>query len=384
MKSAQAAESARIEDYLFRKLLPLWAERGWDHARGGFHDQLEVDRSPTPLPYRRLTALGRQLFVFSEAARLTAEDRFAAIAHASYDYLLRRFWDERYGGWYFKVDLSGAALDSGKDLYGHAFALFGLAHYYSAFRRQEALERARETNRLLKRHLLLPAGWFASKGARDWRPVGGELNQNPHMHLLEAYLALEAASGDAAFRLDANAVVALLHRRLFDEESGTLGEFFDESGLPHPEKGNELEPGHFFEWYWLLREGAALWTDPRARATAERLFDWAERRGVDAERGGVYDLLDRGGRVLRDSKRIWPQAERIKAHAIKLRSGGAEEERARLATLVAFLFDNYLLADGGWRESLARQLTPSATPLPATTPYHIFLALREALKAFAA
>ena len=145
-----------------------------------------------------------------------------------------------------------------------------------------------------------------------------------------------------------------------------------------------VEPGHLFEWYWILREGSNLWSDARTLPAAERLFEWAERHGADTEAGGVFDVLDREGRVIKDSKRIWPQAERIKAHASRARVGAAKGERTSLVPLVQFLFDKYLLADGGWRESLGRTLEPVATVLPGTTPYHIFLALSEALAALSA
>jgi len=384
MDSAAPALRQRIEDYLFRGLLPLWAEQGWDHARGGFHERLEADHSPSPLDYRRLTVVGRQLYVFSEAARSTPEPAFANLAHSAYDYLVKHFWDDRFGGWIFKVNLAGMPRDTTKDLYGHAFAMFGLAHYYRAFREREALAIAHETNLLLKRHLSLPSGWFASAADQDWSVGDRKLNQNPHMHLLEAYVALFAASQEPAFKEDANAVVDLFHRHLFDAQGGTLGEFFDEKGLPQRETGRRVEPGHHFEWFWILREGSNLWSDARTPPAAERLFEWAERNGVDPEAGGVFDVLDREGRVIKDSKRIWPQAERIKAHASRARVGAAKGERTSLVPLVQFLFDKYLLADGGWRESLERKLEPVATALPGTTPYHIFLALSEALAALRA
>ncbi|MFI4986603.1 MAG: AGE family epimerase/isomerase, partial [Alphaproteobacteria bacterium] len=153
MDSPAAPLLRTIEDYLFRGLLPLLAEHGWDRQRGGFIERLEADHSPSPLDYRRLTTIGRGLFVFSAAARLRPQAGLEDVAHRAYDYLVRRFWDDRFGGWLFKVDLDGGPLDSAKDLYGHAFAMFGLAHYYRTFRRREALEIARETSRLLKRHL---------------------------------------------------------------------------------------------------------------------------------------------------------------------------------------------------------------------------------------
>ncbi len=388
MGSAAPPLGKRIDDYLFRELLPLWAEHGWDRLHGGFFERLEADHSPSPLEHRRLTVCGRQLYVFSEAARLRPGTGHEDVAHRIYDYLVRRFWDHRFGGWFFTVALDGSPLDTGKDLYGHAFAMFGLAHYFQSFRRREALEIARETGHLLGRHLRLPAGWFASRAQQDWSIADHTLKQNPHMHLLEAYVALARANDEPAFREEAAALAELFQRHLFDAKAGILGEFFDERGRPHAETGNLVEPGHHFEWYWLIYEGSAFWHDARMLPAAERLFAWAERHGVDAEHGGVFDALDRQGHVVKDSKRIWPQCERIKAYTLRARAklprAEGDAARARLAALVEFLFAHYLLADGGWREVLDRKLEPQTTALPATTPYHLFLALSEALKALAA
>ena len=381
MTAAFPEQSTRIADYLRTGLLPLWAERGWDRERGGCHEQLEPDRSPSPLGYRRLTVAGRQLYVFSEAARLGYAGAHAAHAHRIYEHLAKHFWDRDHGGWYFKIDLAGAPFDRTKDLYGQAFAMFGLAHYYASFGRREALELARETNRLVKRHLALPAGWFAAAAAEDWTVTERELEQNPHMHLLEAYVALDKATGEIGFQEDAAAVVELFHRQLYDAVSGVLGEFFDAAGRPEAARGHLVEPGHHFEWCWLLQEGATLWREAASAEAARALFEWAERYGVDRERGGVYDALDRAGAVVRDSKRLWPQTERIKAHAMRLRREPRAGGAAALAAQVEFLFEHYLAADGGWHERLDRTLAPIAAVLPATSCYHIFIGLTEALKA---
>ncbi len=373
-----------ITRYLVEGLLPLWAGPGRDAARGGFHERLNAERRPLPLDYCRLTVCGRQLFVFSRAAGLGAPPEIQRVAHRIYEEMTERFWDRRHGGWLFKTDLAGQPLDPQKDLYAHAFVLFGLAHYYDCYRRPEALALARSTSDLLKRHLLLPSGWFASSAGADWTVSDRALNQNPHMHLLEAYISLYRASGDAEFKREAERLIELFHARLFDPATGILGEFFDDAGRVHPETGHRVEPGHHFEWSWLLHEFAGMSGDERSRPAAEALLRWASRCGIDSEHGGIFDQVDRSGAVIADTKRIWPLTECVKAYVARYRASRDAANRERALGFVDFLFAHYLLPDGGWREILRRDLSPHLAEMPATTCYHIFLGLTEALSVLAA
>ena len=83
--------------------------------------------------------------------------------------------------------------------------------------------------------------------------------QNPHMHLLEALLALHAATGEKNWLRRAGALVDLFKRRFSDPQTGALIEFFAEDWSPRPgDEGRLREPGHQFEWVWLLYEYIAL------------------------------------------------------------------------------------------------------------------------------
>ena len=52
--------------------------------------------------------------------------------------------------------------------------------------------------------------------------------QNPHMHLLEALLALHVATGEKNWLRRAGALVDLFKRRFVDPQTGALIEFFGE------------------------------------------------------------------------------------------------------------------------------------------------------------
>jgi mannose/cellobiose epimerase-like protein (N-acyl-D-glucosamine 2-epimerase family) len=359
-------------------LLENWAEAGWDRERSGFHEKLDAALRPVPGGRRRLLTCARQLYLWSRGPAIAGLPPRRDLADAAYHYLRDRFRDRRHGGFWFSVDLDGQPLDRRKDLYGHAFVLFALAHYHACFGDPAALELARETDDMLRRHLVLPQGWLAASAEADWRQPETALAQNPHMHLFEAYLALGDVDRDPRWRQGTDEMVALFTARLFDAGPGVLGEFYDQRGVPHPETGGIVEPGHHFEWSWLLQIDAEQ-RSARPNPAAERLFDWAIRFGVDAERGGIYDRLDRSGGVLLDTKRIWPLCEGIKAYAARWRCSGAPAMRDGMVRWLDFLAAHYLRPDGKWLESLDRDLGPALTDMPGTTPYHLLMTIAEIL-----
>jgi mannose/cellobiose epimerase-like protein (N-acyl-D-glucosamine 2-epimerase family) len=192
------------------------------------------------------------------------------------------------------------------------------------------------------------------------------------MHWVEALLALHEAAPDAALVEQVRALVALAATRFVDARSDALGELFDADWAPaRAPEGAIVEPGHHYEWAWLLRRADAARAHPDAAALSERLFAFAERAGLDAD-GLAFDQIDRTGRVLADAKRLWPQTERVKALA-------ARGERARLGEALRACFAHYARPDGGWREHLDRARRPLFDTQNATSVYHVVLALREAM-----
>jgi len=368
----------RIDVYLRGGLLPLWATRGWDRGRGGCHERLRADHQPADLGYRRLTVCARQLFVFSRAAELGLLDEARMVADRIFRYLVEHFRDAEHGGWIFKVGLAGEPLDRAKDLYAHVFVLLGLAHYAAIVPDRRALDPLEHTHEVIARRFLLPAGWYAASAAQDWSAHNGALLQNPHMHLLEASLSAGRISGEGSYQDDARTIVRLLRDRLCDPATGTIGEFRDERGKPDAARGHIVEPGHHFEWCWLLHQAAQVFEPEQCRRDARRLFAWALAHGVDRRHGGVLDQVGTDGRVLADTKRIWPLTEYIKARAARFGDSRDPSEVDELIAALTLLFDAYLLPDGGWRERLRRDLTCYDDELPATTCYHVMVALLEA------
>ena len=366
----------RLSRFARNTLLPLCRDHFCDPVHGGFHERLGADLIPVATGRKRLMVQARQLYVLSHAA-LLGDRSGAAAADQGYRFLLGTYRDHVHGGWHFAATPEGEVLDGSKDLYGHVFLLFALAWLHRAFSAPGAIELAAETMDTLHARMALPYGGFHASAAQEWTPSDGPLLQNPHMHLFEAVLALHEVSGDSRWMEEADALVRLFRDRLFHRATGTLREVFEVGWITHPQRGSIVEPGHQFEWVWLLdrycRQGGPI------DVTAEigSLFSFARSHGFDEEHGGIHDQVDPDGTPLLRTRRIWPVAETLKAYVAMAGSGLATPAEAdRMAD---HLLRNFVPDDrAGWHETLTREGVPTMTDLPGSTPYHVFLAAIEA------
>ena len=363
--------------YTFMDMARLCATRGWDAIRSRSVERLQADLTPAPLGYRRGMVAGRQLFFFSQAYRLTRDRLFEDRARRLFADLVSHFWDKTNSGWYFSLNDDNTPHDATKDLYGHAFIMFGLAHYLAIFADKDALDWLGKTNELVLRHFSLPGGWFAPSTTRDWAIRGRNLEQNPHMHLLEAYLSSYNATQDDSFLKCSTQMMSIYTELLRTSDGSKVLEHLDENGRPSGEKGNLIEPGHLYEWYWLVNEYADIAGLPAYRATCPPIMAWADRWGVDPGAGGVYDMVDAGGNVVSNRKRIWPVTECIKALATLARASGGEQSYEALAQWITFIGEKYCTVDGTWHEYLNQNLEPDCDYMPMSTPYHVGMAALE-------
>jgi mannose-6-phosphate isomerase len=160
---------------------------------------------------------------------------------------------------------------------------------------------------------------------------------------------------------------------------GALHEFFTDDLRPHPEEGHKLEPGHYFEWVWLLKNHAMAKGDPaRHDAVALKLLNWANQYGWDGQYGGIYDVIAPDGSVIVDTKRIWPFCEALKANTIMINAANDRQQiKDRLSEMVTVFMSKYMDERGFWTEWLERDLTTATDYMPGTTPYHVYFGIME-------
>ena len=154
--------------------------------------------------------------------------------------------------------------------------------------------------------------------------------QNPHMHLLECFIALHAASGERRWRRTAEHIAGLCARSFVHSRgSGALLEYFDVNLTPiSGDDGQVVEPGHCFEWAPLF-ETLAQWGVPGATRISDGMTQFARRNGFDSVRGVTIKEVLIDGAIRNPAARLWPQTERLKAVLAGHRRGRPSPRNAR-------------------------------------------------------
>lgn len=338
----------------------LWWEAGADHVGGGFHDRLTADGQPIP-GAKRARVQARQVFCYAAAPYFGWRGPWRAAMRQGLGFLDRAHLRE--DGLHRAWAADGEHADV-VDLYDQAFVLLALS---SSFAHGEPGAAARAED-LLAKLRSDPVGGFAEFG-------GDALRANPNMHLFESCLAWIVAGIETPWRAAAAGQARLAMNQLIDPHSGALSEVFGPGWVtPQPATERIIEPGHLFEWAWLLIRWNELSGDAAALAAALRLVDICERKGVDARRNVAINALDGDLAATDVGTRLWPQTERLRATLLagELTNDQRYWDMAIKATEGLWLF---LDRDrpGLWRDSLERD---DRTVL-ASSFYHIVGAVSE-------
>lgn len=348
--------------------LPLWLDRGLDRKRGGFFEALDHERVENTADFKRLRVTTRQIYAFCAAVRLGVPDAREGLDHGL-DFLLG---PARHPEWGFanKFDLDGRITDDCRDLYDLAFALFALAHAHDVTRDPALREEAEALLRDIRNHLRHPAGGF-----EEAAPPRQPRRQNPHMHLLEACLAWTRQAPGSAFETEAKALLDLFSEKLFQAETGTLPEYYTEDwSILGADGPIATEPGHHFEWAWLLHEARQMGLLPETHIAVGPLYYFAKRYGVDAKTGVPLGEVSSQGRALNRSVRLWPATEWTKAEVVRNAPSAGSGARVETAWSAVERFLN-AAPPGLWHEVWSPDDGFLPGPSPASSLYHITMAI---------
>lgn len=178
------------------------------------------------------------------------------------------------------------------------------------------------------------------------------LTQNELLHTVEAVLAWSRLSPVQPILIDLLDVLQ--------------SKFFREGAIFEDEAHTIIEPGHQFEWIWLLCDLEDL-LGHKTMAIRNALYITA-CEGITGLDGGMYVInsLDRDRRPLDRAFRLWPQLEAYKAHLIQTGNG----PRSRLTS--ASLRRSFHRPGGLWQERLDAGGAPTEQAYsPASSLYHI-------------
>lgn len=361
------------QHYLFNNLLNQWLHHGINHELGYSHESLNHDWSVNPVGRIRLLSQCRQLYTFSHAYLETQDRKWLAPLQPLFDFILSHYWVDK--AWIFSLNDDLSIKDRHSDCYALAFVILAFSYYFNATKDHRALEFIEYTHTFLKTQMTSENGGFLEQFPKSDDPVR---RQNPHMHLLEAYLAVYKVTQEQRYKDEIKLLLNLLKNHFFDATSNSLIEYFYQDWSVHPSLGSNIEPGHHFEWVWLLHQAHDIFPDEQYLVIADLLWQKACTHGFDPQ-GGIYNLIHaQTGETLDAEKRIWPITEYLKA--LCAHKPNSEHTQKRLAETLEFFFQHYLMANGAWNEYLGANNKPKAHPLPGTTSYHIFLGLTEVLR----
>ncbi len=352
--------------------LPLWASRGVDSKNGGFTEELSPNGTPSDPGFKRVRVQGRQLFSFATAALLKWHPDAAAIAERGFDFI-QRHCQTGEGRWAHRLKTDGTILDAEMDLYDTAFIMLGLSTYYRLTRDAGALRLVEATLAQVKSTLSVPGG----RGYYQSLDDRGALRQNPHMHWFECMLYSFEATKDPRYLEEAGRIYHIAKDHIIEPKTGALRELFDEKWKPMAESGKILvEPGHHYEWAWLLwKAGKVMTVDP---ALGQSILKFADRYGVNSDTGLVYDQVSDQGKLTQPTHRLWVQTEALKAwmaRADQEKTRQAERIRQIETNLLRYYFDREPM--GSWGDRLDVNGTSQKGPVPASSLYHIMVCVTE-------
>ncbi|MER8607452.1 AGE family epimerase/isomerase, partial [Mesorhizobium sp. M1233] len=354
--------------------VPLWSPVGVDARHGGFHEALGFDAAPLMKP-KRMRTQARQIYAFAVAkARGWNGPADRLISHGL-EFMARHGRTDN-GGWVRTLNVDGSVADAAEDAYDHSCVLLALAHAHMCGN-PDALRLGQETFAFIDAHLEDER----LTGFRETSSGEGERRSNPHMHLLEAFLAWHQATGERAHLRRAARIVDLFRSHFFDPESWTLGEYFDHEWRPTPgEKGTWTEPGHHFEWASLLVDFAGRSGQSGLTGLARKLYASAIANGLNRATGLAYGAVSRQGLPLDRVSRSWPQAEAIKA-AIALDGSGGPDLKPEIEARVGRLFRWHINPAplGLWIDRIDERGRSLASEVPASIFYHLVCALTQYL-----
>lgn len=307
----------------FRKelnhILDYWKNHTIDEVNGGFFGLVDINDVPDPHADKGIVLNTRILWTFSAACQFTGKNEYKKLAERAYHYIRSFFFDRQHGGVFWSVDFRGKPVNTRKQVYAQAFALYSLAEYYKITNDPEVLKEAHAIFHLIESHCYdEKRGGYIEAFDEQWDNLedvrlgkndqNEKKSMNTHLHVLEAYTNLYRILKDDQLQ---EALVRLIHAfsdHIIDKRTHHLNLFFDENWQL---RSSKISFGHDIEAAWLLFEAADILKNNSLIKRISELsvkIAIASIEGLDKD-GGMMNEYDRVSHILDSDKHWWPQAE---------------------------------------------------------------------------
>jgi mannobiose 2-epimerase len=307
-----------LENELFQ-ILDFWQRNAIDKDNGGFYGKIDNDNTIFKQAPKGSVLNSRILWTFSAAYHLTQNESYLATAQRAFEYFRDHFIDKEFGGVYWTVDFKGNPLDTKKQIYALAFAIYGLSEFYISSKNEAAKDLAIELyNTILKYCYDHENGGYIEALTRDWKEIedlrlsdkdaNEKKSMNTHLHLLEAFANLYRSCTDEKLEEKITELIYIFFNHIIDPETHHLILFFDEKWN---KKSQTVSYGHDIEAAWLIEEAAGIIKNKSLLQQVEQYavtLAAAATDGLDTD-GGLWYEYDIAKDDLIKEKHWWPQAE---------------------------------------------------------------------------
>jgi mannobiose 2-epimerase len=300
-------------------ILSWWMRMTIDHENGGFYGKMDHANKVFFLAAKGAVLNARILWTFSSAYNLTGDSQYLDIAARAFRYISDHFIDKEFGGVYWTVNFKGEPLNTRKQIYALAFAVYGLSEYYLASRDESAKAIAIQLYDGIVTHSYdTKYGGYIEALTRDWQQIedlrlsdkdaNEKKSMNTHLHLLEAFTNLYRISPDERLRNRVAELVRIFLDRIIDNKTNHLFLFFDDRWRM---RSNVISYGHDIEGAWLMQEAVQTVHEDSLFEDVSRIsvkIAEASAQGLDSD-GGLWYEYDLQEQQLVKQKHSWPQAE---------------------------------------------------------------------------
>ncbi len=304
----------------YHSILKFWMKNAIDSAGWGFYGEVDINGVSVKDAPRGLVLNTRILWTFSSAYIFTQNREYLDIAYYSYKYLLKYFWDKKYGGLYWSVNRKGKVLDSRKQIYGQVFGIYAFTEYYRATQNEDSLEYAFKLFNCIELYSLdTTNGGYLEAFSREWMPLEdmrlSEKDQNEpksmntHLHIMEAYTNLYKLSKDFKVKVKLRELIEIFFNHILDKEKCRLQLFFD---FKWNVKSSIISFGHDIECSWLLYEAALLCEEKdlveEVAAISLQMADHVLKEGLASD-NSLFNEKDSISGLYDTQRHWWVQAE---------------------------------------------------------------------------
>jgi mannose/cellobiose epimerase-like protein (N-acyl-D-glucosamine 2-epimerase family) len=395
-------EHAReLKTQLIEKVMPYWYDTTLDKQNGGYVLADDVKGRGTATE-KQIVTQSRLVWTFSHAQLKGLNDGkhdYLKAAEHGYRFLLDHFLDKENGGYYWKTDLSGKAINDRKYLYGESFVVYAFVEYYRASGNNEALRRALDLYHTIQKncHDARNDGWFEHH-ERNWKlidkqdprievEIAGRKSANAHLHWMEALAELYDATRDDDVKKSLAEALRLNATIFYPKEVGTACFHRMPDWQPVQRDPNPgLSYGHNVEFAWLMIRAENVLKQKPSWDHFDAIMQHALKYGYDHQLGGIYNRGFDDQPATDTDKVWWSQAEMMAALTDGIRHKKNAAFSEALDKLLHFLATYQTnAADGIWLDTVTKEGKPKSTAKAHNwkANYHDVRAMVKFVEAFA-